>query len=51
VTTDEILAAARTYLRPDELQIVVVGDPAAVREELEALGTPVTVQDTEGHPE
>jgi zinc protease len=49
VTTDEILAAARTYLRPDELQIVVVGDSTAVRAELEALGTPVTVQDAEGH--
>jgi hypothetical protein len=40
--------AAREHLRPDELQVVVVGDPAVVREKLESLGIgPVTVVDSE----
>lgn len=38
VTADQVLAAARTHLRPDELQIVVVGDPAALAAPLAALG-------------
>jgi zinc protease len=38
ITAEAILSAARTYLHPDELQMVVVGDPAVVRAPLEALG-------------
>ena len=38
VTAEDVLAAARARLHPDELQIVVVGDSAAVRGELESLG-------------
>lgn len=38
VTTADVLSAAQLYVRPDELQIVVVGDAAAIREPLAALG-------------
>jgi zinc protease len=38
VTIEDVLKAARTYVRPDELQIVIVGDAAAIREPVEALG-------------
>jgi zinc protease len=37
VTADDVLAAARAHVRPDSLQIVIVGDAGAVREPLEAL--------------
>jgi len=51
VTADDVRDAARKYLRPDELQLVVVGDPAGVREQLESLGAgPVAVYDAEGKP-
>jgi zinc protease len=51
VTAEQVQAAAQQYLKPDELQLVVVGDPGAVREGLEALGAgPVTVYDAEGKP-
>jgi zinc protease len=50
VTAEQVLDAARRHLRPDELQVVVVGDPAAVRAPLEALGAgPVTVYDARGN--
>ena len=49
VTGDHVIEAARTYLHPDELQIVAVGDAAVVRSPLEALGVgPVMVYDAEG---
>lgn len=38
VTIDDVQRAARTYLRPDELQIVIVGDAEVIRAPLEALG-------------
>ena len=45
VTAEEVLAAAQTRLDPHALQVVVVGDPAAIRAPLEALGVgPVTVE-------
>ena len=51
VTSAHVLDAARTYVRPEQLQIVTVGDPALVREPLEALALgPVRVYDAEGHP-
>jgi zinc protease len=50
ITTDDILNAAKKYLHPDALQMVVVGDPAAVRAPLEKLGFgPTTLYDTLGH--
>ena len=51
VTTEQILAAARDHLRPDALQMVVVGNPEAVRRPLETFGFgPVTLYDTRGKP-
>jgi predicted Zn-dependent peptidase len=51
VAAADVLRAARTHLRPDELQVVVVGDPAAVRADLESLGAgPLAVYDAEGNP-
>ena len=39
VTSERVLAAAQQHVDPAALQIVVVGDPAAIREPLVALGT------------
>jgi zinc protease len=51
MTTDQILSAAQKYLHPDALQMVVVGEPAAVREPLERMGFgPVVVYDSQGQP-
>ncbi|HET7458945.1 MAG TPA: pitrilysin family protein [Gemmatimonadaceae bacterium] len=51
LTADDVLRAARDHLHPDRLQIVVVGDPAAVRAPLEALAAgPVIAYDAEGKP-
>ena len=49
VTRDDVLAAARTHLHPDRLQVVAVGDADAIRAPLEGLGIgPVKVYDAEG---
>ena len=51
VTADDVLAAAGAHLRPDQLQIVAVGDPTIIRAPLEALDAgPVLTYDVEGHP-
>jgi zinc protease len=51
MTTERILEAAQRYLHPDALQMVVVGDPAAIRAPLEAMHFgPVTLYDTLGRP-
>ncbi len=50
LTTEQILAAAEHYLHPEALQMVVVGDPAAVREQLETMRFgPLTVYDAQGN--
>lgn len=50
ITTADILAAAQKYLHPEALQMVVVGDPAAVRAPLDKLGFgPAMLYDTLGH--
>jgi zinc protease len=50
VTADRVLEAARAHVRPDELQIVIVGDPSLVRAPLEQLNLgPVRVYDAEGN--
>jgi predicted Zn-dependent peptidase len=38
VSADDVLRAARTHLHPDAMQILAVGDDAAIREPLGALG-------------
>ena len=51
VSTDEVLRVAREHLHPEALQMLVVGDPENVQEQLEALRFgPVTLYDTEGRP-
>jgi len=51
VTADHVVQAARAHLRPDELQIVTVGDPDVVRAPLEQLSVgPVMTYDAEGRP-
>jgi zinc protease len=47
VTTQDVLDAARKYVKPDELQITVVGNPELIREAMEALPIgPLTVLET-----
>jgi zinc protease len=49
ITTEQILQAAQRYLHPEMLQMVVVGDPATVREPLQAMGFgPTTLYDSLG---
>lgn len=51
VTTADILHAAQRYLHPDAIQMVVVGDPQAVRGPIEKLGFGrITLYDTLGQP-
>jgi zinc protease len=51
LTTDQVLEAAKRYLHPDSLQMVVVGDPATVKAPLEAMQFgPITVYDAHGTP-
>ena len=51
ITREQILDAARRYLHPDALQMVVVGDPSAVRAPIAELGFgPVTLYDALGQP-
>jgi predicted Zn-dependent peptidase len=51
VTAVDVLAAARAHLDPARLQVVVVGDPEAVRHPLEGVGAgPVLVYDDTGRP-
>jgi zinc protease len=51
VTIEEVLNAARSYIRPESVEIVVVGDVAAISDPLEklGLGSPVEV-DVHGDP-
>ena len=49
VTAEQVLDAAQRYLHPEALQLVVVGDPAAVRRPLEAMHFgPLAVYDVTG---
>jgi zinc protease len=51
VSAIDILAAARAHLQPSRLQVVVVGDPATIREPLERMQVgPVSVYDDSGRP-
>jgi zinc protease len=46
VTAEDVLRVARTHVRPDQLQVVVVGDPAVVEGPLRDLAIgPVTVHE------
>jgi len=49
VSPTAVLEAARRHLDPGRLRLTVVGDPAKIREPLEALGVgPVIIYDTDG---
>ena len=51
VTSGDVLTAADRHLHPDELQMVVVGNAAAVREGIDAMAFgPVQIYDLEGRP-
>ena len=51
VTSGDVLIAADRHLHPEALQMVVVGNAAAVRERLEAMAFgPLRVYDVEGSP-
>jgi zinc protease len=51
VTAADVLNAAERHLHPDALQMVVVGNAAAVREGIDAMAFgPVQVYDVEGRP-
>lgn len=51
VSTEDVLRAARAHLQPDAMQMVVVGDNDAIRDQLAALEFgPVAVYDTGGNP-
>src|SRR5690606_3622101 len=50
LTADDVQRAAREYLDPDKLSIVIVGDVATIRPGLEALGLgPVELRDYNGN--
>jgi len=52
VTAMDVLHAADKHLHPEELQLVVVGDPTVVAAPLAALDVgPVRLYDSEGQPE
>ena len=49
VSAPDVLRAAREFLRPEELQLVAVGDPAVIREPLDAMDLgPLQSYDTAG---
>ena len=49
VTAADLMAAARAHLHPDQMQLVVVGDPDVVREPLERMAFgPLTHYDDRG---
>lgn len=51
VTAEDVLSAAQSHLHPERMQIVVVGDLAAIRGPLQSLGMgPVSVYDADGNP-
>jgi zinc protease len=52
VSAMDVLHAADKYLHPDQLQLVVVGDPSVIAAPLAALDAgPVSVYDADGRPE
>jgi zinc protease len=49
VSASDVLRAAREFLHPEELQLVAVGDPAVIREPLDAMNLgPLQSYDTAG---
>lgn len=49
ISAPDVLRAARAFLRPEELQLVAVGDPSVIREPLDQMDLgPLRSYDTEG---
>lgn len=49
ITSEQVLSAAQKHLHPEVLQMVVVGNPSAIRERLEEIAFgPVRLYDTTG---
>jgi zinc protease len=49
VSAPDVLRAAREFLRPEEVKLVAVGDPAVIREPLDAMDLgPIQSYDTAG---
>lgn len=48
VTSDDVLEAARKYVRPDEMAIVIVGDAEAVRPQAAGFAEHIEIFDTDG---
>ena len=48
VTKDEIQTVARKYVTPDHAAIVIVGDAAAVQEQIKPFAEAIEIYDTEG---
>ncbi|MCB2065197.1 MAG: insulinase family protein [Erythrobacter sp.] len=47
ITEEQIDAAAATYLQPDNLTVVIVGDRAAIQDQLDSLGTEIDYVDAD----
>jgi len=50
VTLDDVLAAAKKYVRPDEAAIVIVGDATEVLPQARKFADDIEIFDTEGRP-
>ncbi len=50
ITEDELDTLAATYIRPDQMMILVVGDKAQNLEKLKGLGYDIVELDTRGNP-
>ena len=50
VTVDDIRRVARQYVMPDKAAIVVVGDAAAVLDQITPYTSEIEISDTEGNP-
>lgn len=49
VTPDDVIEAAKKYVRPDEMAIVIVGDASEVRPQAESYAETVEIFDTDGN--
>lgn len=50
VTPDDVQRVAGRYVRPDEMAIVIVGDAADVRPQVEPFAESIEIFDTDGNP-
>jgi zinc protease len=48
ITVDDVLSAAQSYVLPDEMAIVIVGDSGAVLDQVKGYADSVEIYDTDG---